>query len=120
MAAIISHLKEKNMFFCDSRTIIDTRCEEASVAAHAPYLGRDVFLEPHGQRGYANACKFLIEGAQIAKEKGYAVAIGHVGREGGEETARAIKDSLSQIEAMGVKIVPLSEIYAKLANEQKV
>ena len=120
MTAIISHLKEKGKFFCDSRTIIDTQCEEACVVAHAPYLGRDVFLEPHGQRGYSNACRFLLEGAQIAKEKGYAVAIGHVGREGGEETARAIKDSLAQIESMGVEIVPLSQIYNKLLNEQKV
>ena len=114
MTTIISHLKSKNKYFCDSRTHIETVGEQASIACGQPYLARDVFLEPHGMGGYANACKFLIDGAKIAKEKGYSIAIGHVGREGGVSTAKAIADSLDEISKMGVKIVPLSKIYEVL------
>lgn len=110
MTGIISHLKDKNKYFCDSRTHIETACEEACIACGQTYLGRDVFLEPHGMGGYANACRFLREGAQIALQKGYSVAIGHVGREGGVATAKAISDTLDEIQKMGVKIVPLSTI----------
>lgn len=110
MTTIISHLKSQNKYFCDSRTHIETVGEQASVACGQPYLGRDVFLEPHGMGGYANACKFLLDGAKIAKEKGFSIAIGHVGREGGVTTAKAIADCLDEISKMGVKIVPLSTI----------
>ena len=34
---------------------------------------------------------------EFAKEKGYAIAIGHVGAEGGENTAKAIIDTLPKI-----------------------
>ena len=117
MEGIIGHLSSKGLFFCDSRTHIGTKCQEAALACHQPYLGRDVFLEPHGMKSYANACRFLLEGANIAKQKGYSVAIGHVGKEGGVQTARAIKDTLPQIEALGVKIVPLSEIYSQIQSQ---
>ena len=110
MAGIIGHLKEKDIYFCDSRTHPDTKCEIAAKMCHAPYLYRDVFLEPHGMKSYQTAVRFLKEGAMLAKEKGYSVAIGHVGKEGGHQTAMAIKNTLAEIEAMGVKIVPLSTI----------
>ena len=114
MTSIISHLRDKNMFFCDSRTILDTKCQQASLASGVGYLGRDVFLEPHGEKSYASACKYLLKGAEIAKEKGYSIAIGHVGREGGADTARAIANTLNNIREMGVSIVPLSEINAQI------
>ena len=110
MAEIIAHLKEKGLYFCDSRTHPDTKCKEAAIMSHAGYLYRDVFLEPHGMKSYQTAVRFLKEGAMLAKEKGYSVAIGHVGKEGGHQTAMAIKNTLAEIEAMGVKIVPLSTI----------
>lgn len=110
MENIITHLKSKNMYFCDSRTHLRTQGEQAAHASGQAYLGRDVFLEPHGEKSYNSAVKYLLEGAKIALEKGYSVAIGHVGREGGEQTAKAIADTLPKIKEMGVKIVPLSKI----------
>ena len=118
MTGIIDHLKSAGKFFCDSRTHIETKCQEACAECGMAYLGRDVFLEPHGQGGYANACRFLCEGAQIALDKGYAIAIGHVGREGGVPTAKAIADTIGEIEKMGIKIVPLSQIYETLNGTQ--
>lgn len=120
MTSIISHLKDRGLFFCDSRTHLKTKCEEAAKNCNAVYLGRDVFLEPHGLGGYGNACQYLKQAAQIALQKGYAVAIGHVGREGGKPTAQAIADTISEIEAMGVKIVPLSKVYERVSGMQSL
>ena len=117
MAGIIGHLSKKDIYFCDSRTHPDTKCEQAANMCHAPYLYRDVFLEPHGMKSYHTAVRFLKECATIAKEKGFSVAIGHVGREGGRQTAMAIKNTLAEIEAMGVKIVPLSVISQMAKNK---
>ena len=116
MAGIIAHLKERDIYFCDSRTHPDTKCEEACRMCNAPYLYRDVFLEPHGMKSYASAVRFLKEGASIALKRGYSVAIGHVGREGGKDTALAIKNTIKEIEDMGVRIVPLSVVNERIKN----
>ena len=114
MTAIINHFNSKGMFFCDSKTITNSACEGAAIECNTPYISHDVFLEPHGEKSYASACKYLLKAGEIALDKGYAIAIGHVGREGGADTARAILDSLPALKMMGIKIVPLSEIAALL------
>lgn len=119
MTAIYEFAKEHNLYFLDSRTIETHATEEACKDTNSIYLGRDVFLEADKNRSYSGVKFRLNEAAQIAKEKGYAIAIGHVGAEGGENTAKAILDTLPEIEKMGVKIVPLSEIYEKLKSESK-
>ena len=53
-------------------------------------------------------------GSNLAKERGYAIVIGHVGIHGGENTAQAIKDTIVDIQNMGVEIVPLSKLYNNL------
>jgi polysaccharide deacetylase 2 family uncharacterized protein YibQ len=56
----------------------------------------------------------LLETAQTALEKGYGIAIGHVGAEGGEQTSKAIIDTIPEIEKMGIKVVTLSTLYDNL------
>ena len=48
--------------------------------------------------------------ARIAEENGFAVAIGHVGAEGGVRTAEAIKSMLSWLGEKNIKLVTLSEL----------
>ena len=114
MTAIYEFAKTNNLYFLDSRTIETHATENACNNTHSIYLGRDVFLEPNNNRCYAGVKARLAEGANIALEKGYAIVIGHVGAEGGENTARAIVDSAKTIESMGIKLVSLSEIYDDL------
>ena len=57
--------------------------------------------------------------APEAKEKSFAIAIGHVGNHGGENTAKAIKDSLLYIKNQGIDIVPLSKIHDILKNKNQ-
>lgn len=118
MKTIYNFAKDKNLYFLDSRTIDTTIPEEACKETDSIYLGRDVFLEANKNRSYKGAKYRLLEAASIAKEKGYAIAIGHVGAEGGENTAKAIVDTIDEIKAQGIKIVPLSEIYKDLKLEK--
>ena len=107
----------KNDFpFLDSRTNFVDTCEQSCQNANGIYLGRDVFLEPHKQRSYENVSEKLNECAQIAKDKGYSIAIGHVGPEGGVRTAMAITDFCKKNK--DVQIVPLSKIYETIKLKQ--
>lgn len=114
MKAIINYAKEHNLFFLDSRTHMGTICEEVANKENMVYLGRDEFLEPDHNKSYDGVKKHLLIARDKAIEKGYAIAIGHVGSHGGENTAKAIKDTIKEIEDSGVKVVFLSEIYNKL------
>ncbi len=111
MSVIYDYAKKHNLYFLDSRTIETDATTQACKDTNSIYLGRDVFLEADKNRSYAGVKFRLLEGAKIALEKGRSIVIGHVGAEGGENTAKAIIDTVSEIEKMGVKIVPLSEIY---------
>lgn len=118
MGAMYDYANKHNMFFLDSRTILDDKCEEACQSTNSIYLGRDVFLEPEKNRSYAGVTSRLKEAAAIAKEKGFAIVIGHVGAEGGLNTARAIIDFSKTLEDENIKIVPLSTIYNHIKDNQ--
>lgn len=116
MKAMYDYANEHNLYFLDSRTILADKCEEACTMANSIYLGRDVFLEPEHNKSYSGVMERLNEAMQISKEKGYAIVIGHVGPEGGYNTARAIIDFAAQ--QNGIEIVPLSTIFDIVKNEQ--
>lgn len=118
MQSLYTYAKEHNLFFLDSRTILADKCEEAAMLTDSIYIGRDVFLEPEHNRSYQGVTNRLNECAKLAQEKGYAVAIGHVGPEGGLNTARAILDWAKACEQQGIKIVPLSEICHEITQSQ--
>ena len=114
MNYIYNYAKNNDLFFLDSRTHIGTICQDVANENNIVYLGRDEFLEPNGNKSYQGVKHHLMVATNLAKEKGYAIAIGHVGIHGGENTAKAIKDSINEIENMDVEIVPLSELYHNL------
>ena len=116
MTEIYNFANENNLYFLDSRTIVTNATEDACKETHSVYLGRNVFLEADKNRSYSGVCKRLFEGAEIAQNEGYSIVIGHVGAEGGENTANAICDNIEKIKQMGVEIVPLSEIFNELKN----
>ncbi len=118
MEAMYNYANKHNMFFLDSRTILDDKCEEACTSTKSIYLGRDVFLEPEKNRSYQGVTNRLNEAAAIAKEKGYAIAIGHVGAEGGINTARAILDFCKTLEDKNIELVPLSRVYELIKADQ--
>lgn len=114
VSSIYDYATEKNYFFLDSRTHLNTICDKVANEKSVVYLGRDEFLEPNGDKSYNGVKNHLLIGANIALEKGYSVVIGHVGAHGGENTAKAIKDTINEIKSMGIEIVPLSKLHDKL------
>ena len=114
---IYDYAKEHDYFFLDSRTHLNTICDKIAKEKNIVYLGRDEFLEPDGNKSYNGVKHHLMEGAKLALEKGYSIVIGHVGSHGGENTAKAIKDSIQEIEKMGIKIIPLSKMQEHIKQK---
>jgi len=80
--------------------------------------------DPNSARGTRSAQNLFVNGRFIrsdviseAVKQGYAIIIGHVGAEGGINTARAILDFAKTLDD-SIKIVPLSFIYAHVKNRQ--
>ena len=117
MTAIYNFAKENTLYFLDSRTIETKATEQACSDTNSIYLGRDVFLEADKNRSYAGVIFRLQQSIDIAKQNGYAIAIGHVGAEGGENTAKAILDMIPKIKNQGIEVVPLSQIYEALKQK---
>ena len=111
MKNIYNYANQNNLYFLDSRTIETNATEQASKETNSIYLGRDEFLEADKNKSYNNVKFRLLEGAKKAIQTGSSIVIGHVGAEGGEQTAKAILDTLPEIKKMGVEIVPLSTLY---------
>ncbi len=109
MTAVMSQLKGSNLYFMDSMTNPKTCCKQVAETLQIPFAQNKVFLE-QGSKSKATVRKQLLKAAKLAKEKGEAITIGHVGGEGGVNTAAAIAECLSEIDAMGVDIVFLSEL----------
>lgn len=117
MEAMYNYANAHDIMFLDSRTNVGDKCEEASQLTGSIYLGRDVFLEPHKNRTYSGVLHRLTEARKIAEEKGYAIVIGHVGAEGGINTARAIIDYYNDNHE-NVNFVPLSAINKMVKEAQ--
>ena len=71
-------------------------------------LERDVFLD--STDSVAVVKEHLRKAGEVALEKGSAIAIGHVGPEGGKITAQAIKEVAPELERAGIAFVTVSEL----------
>ena len=107
MTALLKEAKDRNMYFLDSLTTAKSVGEEVAKEVGVPYIKRDVFLDSTQD---IKQWKKYLRAAEIAKQKGTAVAIGHVGAEGGIVTATALNNLYKQLENEGIKFVTLEEI----------
>lgn len=104
MDAVMQVLKERGLFFLDSKTTAFSMAKKAARLNGVAYATRHVFLDNENNVDYIN--KQLDIAERIARRNGYAVAIGHP-KTG---TYKALKDWLSQLEEKKIKLVPLSHI----------
>lgn len=109
--AIMESIKSKNMYFVDSFTNPKSVCSKVAIETKVKFCKRTEFLEKTGEHSYDYAKKMLINSANFAKKYGYAVAIGHVGAEGGITTVNAIRDSINLINSMGVELCCVSKFF---------
>lgn len=110
MESILLTAKSKGIYYVDSKTVENSIAAEVAEDLGIPYLVRDVFLD--SVKKQENVEAQLMKLANIALKKGYAVGIGHVGPEGGDMTAKAIKKMYPKISDKGIKFVYVSDIFS--------
>jgi hypothetical protein len=104
MTAVLSEIHKRGLAYVDSRTSRDSVA--ASIARHLglPHAVRDVFLDNHPV--VEKVARQLRQAENVARERGYAVAIGHP-RDG---TLDALEVWLQDLEQRGFALVPVSTI----------
>ncbi len=101
MACVMRRLKEKGLFFVDSKTIGNSVGEQVAHSYGVPAIGRDVFLDH--QETPAFVASALHRAEQVARQKGYAVVIGHPKA----VTLAGLKAWIPEALARGYKLVPV-------------
>lgn len=105
---IVLVLEEKKVYILDSKTTMKSVIENIAASHDVPYISRTLFLDNVKDKTYIK--KQLRKLGGLAIKNGSAVAIGHVGPEGGIVTANAIKEMVPELEAMGIEFVYLSQL----------
>ncbi|MCP3671094.1 MAG: divergent polysaccharide deacetylase family protein [Gammaproteobacteria bacterium] len=94
------------LFFVDSRTTDHSVADQVAVEKLLPAVRRDVFLDNvRTKTAIKNEFRRLL---QLAKKRGYAVAIGHPY----PETMQVLKQELAGLSSKGIRLIPISEIVA--------
>ena len=104
MRAILRPIKEKGLFFVDSRTTAKTVALDEARRMGIPATERDVFLDADEDRGRIRGR--LIELLQKARKKGRAVGICHPF----PETLAVLKSSLFLLDSYNLEAVPVSRL----------
>ena len=108
LGCVLDVVREKGGVFVDSVTTAESKCDTLAGEKGVPLLERDVFLDSTTEKSVVE--ERLREAADIAKTKGSAVAIGHVGPEGGVLTAKVLAEMAPELEKEGIRFVTVSEL----------
>jgi polysaccharide deacetylase 2 family uncharacterized protein YibQ len=109
---VLLAVKEKGLFFLDSRTTPATQVAKIARLVGVPFLSRDVFLDdaaaesrdPGGTPGALDAA--WSHALSVAATKGEAVVIGHPHR----ESVGFLAEALPKLAARGLRPVKVSEL----------
>lgn len=107
MFEVLKVAKAKHLIILDSRTTQETIIPELAERMELPYIYRSVFLDD--VNSLAHVKQQIKELAKIAKEKGSAIAIGHVGPSG-NNTAQGLKEMIPWLEDQGIELVFASQL----------
>ena len=106
MNQVFSVLKQRGLFFVDSRTTSLTVCRPSARLFQLPFAQRDVFIDHFQKADFIR--KQLKDLVRVARRNGYAVGIGHPHA----ITYRILKELLPEIQNQ-VQVVPASEIVSR-------
>ncbi len=104
MRVVMNALKEKGAFFIDSRTSNHSLAETTAQQQGVATAGRDVFLDDTQTAAAVQASLAQVE--QIARHKGYVVAIGHPHA----VTLEALERWIPAAQARGFVFVPVRTV----------
>lgn len=102
MKTVMETLKERGLYFLDSKTSPKSRAEKAAQDTGIAYAHRHVFLDNQNEKSYILGQLGKVE--RLADKNGYAIAIGHPKT----QTYAALKEWLPTVDKKGIKIIPLS------------
>jgi len=97
-------LRQRNLFFIDSRTTTATVAETSAHAAGVAAARRNVFLDD--EQSVPAIRKQFVLAIRDAREKGSALAIGHPH----PETLEVLNEMLPETERQGLRLVFASEL----------
>lgn len=109
MAWLMDVLSESNqkLYFVDSRTTKATVAAKVAKEYYIPHIDRDIFIDNIPRKGQiAGQLQRL---TTLAKEKGYAIAIGHPY----PATIQALKEYLPTLSGQNILIVPITELLVQ-------
>jgi len=102
LAPLMVELKERGLFWLDSRTTAATQGGDAARAAGVPEIERDVFIDAERDPDFIRGqLRRLLE---TARARGTAVGIGHPR----PETLAVLEELRGELLASGVTLVPVS------------
>lgn len=104
METIISFLKEKGLYFLDSKTSPRSVAYELALKKKVPAAARQVFLDADEDRNRVK--DRLMELFSLARKNGQAIGIGHPF----PETLAVLKTYLPRATDFGVKLAPVSAL----------
>ncbi|MGO4886995.1 divergent polysaccharide deacetylase family protein [Anaerobacillus sp. MEB173] len=117
MRAILEVVKERGLYVVDSGTsgksVLPRLAEEMGI----PWTVRDTFLDDTHSSS-SHVYKQMNKLAKVAKKKGTAIGIGHVGVKG-DETVKGVKKGIKQFfEPNKIEVVPVSELLKPSIEKQ--
>lgn len=102
MEYLFKALKKYNFIFVDSRTTAKSVAQEMAKKHNMPYIARNIFLD--NEQNYKYIQDQLKKAIDIAKKKGYAIAIGHPHK----MTMKVLRESKPLLE--GLELVYVDKI----------
>lgn len=101
---VIRELKNRGLFFLDSRTTSRTKAYKVAQQLEVPSAERNVFLDNiQSPKAIRSQFKRLI---QLAKLKGTAIGIAHPH----EATLKVLREDIPKLPKEGVELVPVSQL----------
>ena len=107
LTVVFNKLKNRKLFFVDSRTSSDTKTILDAEKAGLPVAVRNIFLD--NNRDYNEIYNILISVAKKNGDNSPVIIIGHPY----PETIRAVSDAVKVLKEKEITIVPVSRIIKK-------
>lgn len=107
MDVVMNRLREKGLYFVDSKTIGSSVAAQSAWDAGILMAERDIFLDHEENIAFVRSALRKTENA--AKRQGYAIAIGHPK----DFTIQGLQEWLPTLEAKGFELVPASALVKR-------
>ncbi len=113
MVRVLEEIRQKQLYFVDSRTIASTVALEVARSMDLPCVERDVFIDVESEGKTIH--DRLRELADEAKSRGYAVGIGHCRK----RTLDVLREEIPRLKAQGFLFVRVSAILPVATGESR-